>query len=208
MIIRPLEAGEEEAVAKLAHAAFRVGTALPGESDHAHWLRYYSENPHVTGGETIIAADSGKMLAAATALQLEMALGGVDVPMRGFAAVVVAPDARRRGVADAVMRETLSRLKKRGEVFTMLRPFKMSFYRKFGFGSCESIDVVRATPAQLPDSKERLHVRSYDATKQFSELARVYDEARSKNTRGAGALKRTPYWWEKRVLRGQPDVVV
>jgi predicted acetyltransferase len=208
VIIRPLESGEEEAVAKVAHAAFRVGLAAPGESDHAHWHRYYAENPHVKNGETIVAIDSGKILGAVTALQFEMALGNVDVTMRGFAAVVVAPDARRRHIADQLMRETLARLVRRGDPIAMLRPFKRSFYRKFGFGSCELVDVVRVPPSHLPDSPHRLHVRSFDATKDFSELARIYETARTKNSRGAGVLKRTSYWWEKRVLRSNPDVVV
>ncbi|MEO8875203.1 MAG: GNAT family N-acetyltransferase, partial [Polyangiaceae bacterium] len=208
MNVRPLESGEEEALAKVAHAAFRVGVPVSGESNHVHWLRYYTENPHVMDGETIVAAEGGKILGAATALKLEISLGGVDVPMRGFAAVVVAPDARRRGVADRVMRETLLRLKRRGEPIAMLRPFKMSFYRKFGFGSCEALDVVRVAPDQLPDSDQRLHVRAFDPAVDFSELARVYEAARIENVRGAGAFKRSTYWWEKRVLRNKPDCVV
>jgi predicted acetyltransferase len=208
VIVRPLESGEEEAVAKVAHAAFRVGVAAPGESDHAHWLRYYTENPHVKNGETIVAIDGGKILGAVTALQFEMWLGNVDVPMRGFAAVVVAPDARRRNIAGTLMRETLARLVRRGDPIAMLRPFNRSFYRKFGFGSCELIDVVRVPPSFLPDSTHRQRVRAFDATKDFSELARIYETARTKNSRGAGALKRTRYWWEKRVLRSHPDVVV
>jgi predicted acetyltransferase len=84
----------------------------------------------------------------------------------------------------------------------------MSFYRKFGFGSCEAVDILRVAPSHIPDSPHRLAVRSYDASKDFSELARVYDEARARNVRGVGALKRDAYWWQKRVLRNNPDVVV
>ena len=54
MILRTLKKGEEEDIARVAHASFRVGVAPQGESDHAYWLRYYAENPHVIGGATLV----------------------------------------------------------------------------------------------------------------------------------------------------------
>ena len=208
MMLRTMRKGEEEAVARVAHAAFRLGMAVQGESDHAYWQRYYEENPHATNGETIVADENGKIVGAATVLRFEMSFGGIDVPMRGFAAVVVPPEARRRKIADMIMREGLGRLREQGEALSMLHPFRMSFYRKFGFGGVEATDLVRASPRQLPDSPHRARVRPWNESTDFPQLQALYDENRKHDVHRIGALTRTDYWWRKRVLFRKPDVVV
>lgn len=208
MDVRALRRGEEEAFAKVAYAAFRIGALATGDVPHAHWLRAFTENPAVLGGDTFVVEDAGAIVGGAAALRFEMSLGGVDVPMRGIAAVVVAPHMRKRGVAGLAMRHTLSTLKERGEPITMLRPFRRSFYGRFGYGAVEAVELLRVAPSQLPDSPERTRVRPWDRERDFSLVRETYEVARKKNVRAAGMLARTEWWWQRRVLRLEQDVVV
>jgi predicted acetyltransferase len=134
-----------------------------------------------------------------------MRLGGVDVPLRGVAAVACVPELRRRGVADRVMKELLRRMHRQGDALALLYPFSVPFYRKFGFGTCEWIDHVRVRPGQLPASRLRQHVRRYDEARDTPAMLRVYDAARADTT---GPLARSDWWWAYRVMRRAPDRVV
>lgn len=208
MEVRPLRRGEEEALAKVAHAAFRIGTLTPGDVEHAHWLRAFTENPAVLSGDTFVVEEAGGIVGGVSALRFDMSLGGSDVPMRGIAAVVVAPHARKRGVAGLAMRHTLAKLAENGEALTMLRPFRRSFYGAFGYGAVESVELLRVAPSQLPDSPERERVRPWARDRDLPLVRDAYEVARRADLRGAGKLARDEWWWEKRVLRLAPDVVV
>ena len=111
--------------------------------------------------EDVRAETDGQVVGHASSLDLTMSFASADVPVQGLAAVAVLPEFRRRGIADRLVRESLRRMRRRGEALSLLYAFRLSFYRKFGYGLCEIRDVVRTSPDRLPDSVLRRHVRAF-----------------------------------------------
>ena len=186
--------GEAASLARSGSRSFRSATP-------ELWQSYF-EAREVSPPDTLVVEVDGVTAGHATMIPLTMSLAGRDVPMRGVAAVAVLPEFRRRGVADALMRECLKRMRRRGEALSLLYAFRMSFYRKFGYGVSEWADHVRVAPAQLPASPLRRRVRVLDRVRDQREVRRVYEASRGGRT---GPLKRSAEWWEMRVFKRAPD---
>ena len=126
LVLRTMRPGEEEILAGTGFRSFRSG-------ERELWLRnVYQDNPYLKPADTLVVTIGGKVAGHASGYRLRMSLAGVDVPVRGIAAVAVVPEFRRRGVADALMKGLHAQMKRRGEALSMLYAFRMSFYRKFG----------------------------------------------------------------------------
>jgi predicted N-acetyltransferase YhbS len=195
--IRPSRPGEEDSLAATAHDAFRV-------MEPAAWQAYYREHTARAAEDTLIAEEDGRILGHATALRLSLRRAGAELPFRGIAAVAVVPEARRRGVAERLMTAHHQAMRRRREPLALLFPFSTGFYRKLGYGVVEWVDVVRASPRQLPDSPLRARVRKLDRDADLAEVQRVYQAARDPSH---GLLARDAWWWQQRVLARAPDRV-
>lgn len=183
---------DAEALASVDHRAFRIGR------DESTWVSYFREHPGVAKGETVMALSRGRHVGDATALALEMAVCGRDLPVRGVAAVGVPPEHRRQGVADAMMRALLERAREKGVAFSLLHAFRMSYYARFGYGLCERWDDLRVRPSQLPASRWRSQVEPAPWAEHEAEVRAVYERSRAGTT---GPLRRDDYWWRERVMR-------
>jgi predicted acetyltransferase len=188
--VRAARPGEEEALGTHAQRAFRIGVPQ-------WWIEYFRTNVHLHLADTLVAEVDGRYAGQAAALRLEMALAGEDVPVRGIAAVGVAPEFRRAGVAEALMRETLRRGRKRGEALSALYPFQMPFYRKFGYARCEWAEHLQVTPSLLSPSPLRRNVRRFVRERDTAAVQAVYEAWRQGRT---GPLARSEWWWNARVL--------
>jgi predicted acetyltransferase len=191
LVFRSARKGEEGTLATVAYRAFQAG-------DPEAWLRHFTEHAHLAIENVIVAETDGQLVGHATSLDLTMSFAGADVPFQGLASVAVLPEFRRRGIADRLVRESLRRMRRRGEALTLLHPFRLSFYRRFGYGVCELRDVVRTSPDRLPDSVLRRHVRAFSRPRDEALVKQAYDLARADTT---GQLKRSDYWWDVRVFK-------
>jgi predicted acetyltransferase len=196
--VRKACAGEEDALGERGFTAFRQG-------EPEGWKRYYRENPHGGAKETLVAEVDGVPGGQATALTLTLRLSGEDVPVRGIAAVGVAPEHRHVGLAALLVAAWLRRMRRRGEALAALYPFHVSFYRKFGFGRCEWVELCAIEPRELPASPLRRRVRRLDRERDRAGLARAYEAWRAPRT---GPLARSDWWWTARVLERAPEGVV
>ncbi len=91
----------------------------------------------------------GRLLAACRLHSLHEYLTGVAVPMMGLAAVAVAPEARRKGLGAALCRNAIRIARERGDVVSVLYPFRPGFYRRLGWGYVGRLHAHRFAPAQL-----------------------------------------------------------
>jgi predicted acetyltransferase len=196
--LRSARAGEEDALARLANDAFRL-------DDLEGWQRWFRDHSGRAPADTIVAEDTGRVLGQATALRLTMRWRGRDLPFRGIAAVGVAPEARRRGVAGRVLGEIHRRMRARGEPLALLYPFSVPFYQRLGYGVVEWPEIVRAPPAALPAAAERRHVRRFDLERDQAAVRAVYDQVYA---RSCGFVARDDYWWRERVFARVPERVV
>jgi predicted acetyltransferase len=175
------------------HRAFRDGTP-------EMWAAYYRDNTYLRHADgALVAEQNGALAGQCALLRFELALAGVDVPAYGIAAVGVAPEARRQGVADRLMREALRRIRRAGAPLALLYPFSVSFYRRFGYELCEWVDLLRVAPAQLPPSPLRRHVRRLDPAGDAAAVRALYQRCRAAGA--TGPFARDDYWWKEHVFR-------
>ena len=117
----------------------------------------------------------------------------------------MAPEHRRAGVAERLLVEALRRMRRAGTALTILYAFRLSFYRRFGYGLCEVAEHLRVPPAHLPASPLRRHVRPLRLDRDGAVVRALYEAARAGTS---GPLRRGEYWWEQRVLRRVTDGVI
>ena len=198
MRLRRSRAGEEAALGAAAYDAFRLN-----EPDS--WVQYFIQHTSRAPADTLVAEIDGEMVGHATALRLSMRFRGAELAVRGLSAVAVLPHFRRRGVADKLVRAWISRFERDGEPFFLLMPFSVRFYRKFGFGVVEELDIVRVAPRQLPASPLRQHVRRARLPDDQGTIEGIYARWREGQS---GALARDPYWWKGRIFPRVPEAAI
>lgn len=69
--------------------------------------------------------------------------------MMGLAGVAVAPEARRQGLGAALCRHAIQIARARGDVVSVLYPFRPEFYRRLGWGYVGTLHSHRFAPAAL-----------------------------------------------------------
>lgn len=74
---------------------------------------------------------------------------GIIKPMCGVAEVVTYPEARRKGFAKQLMELSFSKMKEQKQVFSMLYPFKESFYERLGYITFPQLRTAVFSPKTL-----------------------------------------------------------
>jgi predicted acetyltransferase len=191
--VRAADAVAEAAVLGEADwRAYRMGTATG-------WDSYFRDNDLLRHPDGVLVVEDGARLAGhAVNHRFELALGGRDVLVFGVAAVGVAPESRRQGVTDRLMRETLRRARRAGVAFAMLHPVAQTLYRRFGYETVEWRDLVRARPGQLPRSPLARRVRRLHLPADGAAIEALYERQRQGRV---GPIRRTRYWWDDRLYR-------
>ena len=141
--LRALTAEDLPAYWKLACAAFH--SKNPGLEDESAFLencvkkdKAEKENPTALGNcltRTGLFCE-GKLLSTLTANAFEIHFDGTVCEMCGIGGVMSDPSARKTGGVTRILRQELSAMRDRGQVFSHLYPFQSSFYRKFGYVHC------------------------------------------------------------------------
>ncbi len=193
--IRVSTAADVPALGASGFRAFRHG-------DVDGWTNYFAKHSHLTPRDTWIEEAQGEIRGHVSALRFQMALGGGDVDMRGYAAVAVAPEHRRTGVADRLMRPSLRALRREHVPLTMLYPFSVPYYARFGFARCEFVEEILATPASFPASALRSHVRRWVPERHGREVRALYESWRRDR---CGPFARKDWWWNERIPKRAPD---
>jgi len=106
-------------------------------------------------GDVLVMSDATGDVATATSLSLTMNLRGRRVACQGVAWVGTGKSHRRRkldgnGIASHVMHALLKKARERGDVVSMLSPFRASFYERFGYGLTERQHVWTIPLELLP----------------------------------------------------------
>ncbi|MFQ5979140.1 MAG: enhanced intracellular survival protein Eis [Candidatus Heimdallarchaeota archaeon] len=86
---------------------------------------------------SLLMKDNGKIIANLTICSFESAIRGYAIPFGGIAEVATAPTHRRQGLVRALHAAAFQNMKDNGEVLSILGPFDVAFYEKFGFATAE-----------------------------------------------------------------------
>lgn len=96
-----------------------------------------------------IAELDGRSVGAFRAFRLTQHMHGTTYPMMGLAAVAVDETARRRGLGTALCTHALHAARERGDLLSVLYPFRPAFYEALGWGTVGELHVFRFRPESL-----------------------------------------------------------
>jgi predicted acetyltransferase len=136
-----------------------------------------------------VAERDGAIVGQGRTLDFRVWYGGVEAAVGGLAGVAVAPEARRSGVAAAIVRHHVAQCRERGAPWSLLYPFSPTFYAAHGWGPSARRLRWRVRPSAIPAHPERRLVRRAPS----SEAVRACYERHCVAT--SGSLSRSERWW-------------
>lgn len=129
MEIRPAAESDIRAIAEL------WATAFPGRRTVDDRVRMLETGGRYGGLETVLVTEvDGRIAGAAKLYSMTQHITGLPVPMMGLAAVAVAPDHRRQGIAARLCQEAVETAAARGDAISVLYPFRPDYYQRLGWG--------------------------------------------------------------------------
>ncbi len=141
----------------------------------------------------VCAYDGDRLLGAVVTLDFAMSWAGAAIPCGGLTGVVMGAEARGRGIARALVEESLDRMLVRGEVLSALYPTTSTLYRSLGYETVGSYDTrrvpLRLVPTGPADALVWRQVDGVDAA-----IVAIHDETA---TRLDGWIRPGEIWWRR-----------
>ncbi|CAH0345473.1 GNAT family N-acetyltransferase [Bacillus sp. CECT 9360] len=138
-------------------------------------------------------------------LSLEVFMGEKALKMGGIAGVATYPEHRRKGHVNELLSHSLQFMKDNGHSISMLHPFSVPFYRKYGWELFANRLKVTLKKADLV-MKEQVTgiVNRFDEESHPEAIERVYNQfAKPFN----GMLARDKDWWTNAIYGGSKGAV-
>ncbi|RFU64619.1 enhanced intracellular survival protein Eis [Bacillus sp. V59.32b] len=144
--------------------------------------------------------ENGSVAAKLHLLSLETLLGKKAMKMGGIAGVATYPEQRRKGHVREMLAHSLQYMKDNGYSISMLHPFSVPFYRKYGWELFANRLKVTLTKADLV-MKEPVPgvVKRFDEQSHPEAIERVYTEFTQPFN---GMLAREKDWWTNAIYGG------
>lgn len=152
--------------------------------------------------------DEERLCSMLTIIPLEVYIFGKVLPMGGIASVATWPEERRKGAVTQLIHHALQEMRAQGQSISMLHPFSIPFYRKYGWELCIEHRSYTLTQHQLPhhfQASGRVERLSAKGDELAALLAPIYEQYA---VRYNGTLARTPQWWQRSVFRRKSGRVV
>ena len=186
MQYRFAQSDEIPAIARLvAHSFPRRGP---------EWWTEQLRDPLFGGGpETLLVGqESGRFVAACQLHPLRQWVGGAALQVSGIATVTVAPTHRKRRLGAELVTAALRASRERGDVASALYPFRISFYRRLGYGNAGQT-VQFLVPAESLTAGDGLaHVDALENDAQRAQALELYNHWAQTQT---GQLERSERIW-------------
>ncbi|KGX88575.1 GNAT family N-acetyltransferase [Pontibacillus litoralis] len=130
-------------------------------------------------------------------IPLHLYLGGDIIPFGGIASVATWPEYRRKGYVAKLLQHALKEMHSNGMVLSLLHPFNIGFYRKFGWELTLEKRMICLSPNHIPSVKPSGYIKqvTYEGNKQ--ELHYLYVQ---KAKQYGQMINRTEFWWKHRIL--------
>ncbi|HDX9639121.1 TPA: GNAT family N-acetyltransferase [Bacillus mobilis] len=120
-------------------------------------------------------------------------IGKEKFKMGGVAGVATYPEYRRSGYVKELLQHSLQTMKKDGYTVSMLHPFAVSFYRKYGWELCANLLVCQMTKSDLVMKKQvNGTVKRFNKENHSQEVEKLYETFAK---RFSGMLVRDEKWW-------------
>ncbi|QHH88542.1 GNAT family N-acetyltransferase [Bacillus pacificus] len=120
-------------------------------------------------------------------------IGKEKFKMGGVAGVATYPEYRRSGYVKELLQHSLQTMKKDGYTVSMLHPFAVAFYRKYGWELCANLLVCHMTKSDLVmKNKVNGTVKRFNKENHSEEVEKLYETFAE---RFSGMLVRNEKWW-------------
>lgn len=120
-------------------------------------------------------------------------IGKEKFKMGGVAGVATYPEYRRSGYVKELLQHSLQTMKKDGYTVSMLHPFAVAFYRKYGWELCADLLVCHMTKSDLVMKKQvNGTVKRFSKEHHPEEGEKLYETFAE---RFSGMLIRNEKWW-------------
>jgi predicted acetyltransferase len=140
----------------------------------------------------------GSLAAKLHLLSLEVWIGNEKYSMGGIAGVATYPEYRRKGLVRSLLSHALEEMNNKGQTISMLHPFDIDFYRKFGWEVFAYFNKLYLTKKDLiPIKKTNGSIKRFTKETYPVELHQLYDRYASNHS---GMLERTKEWWKERSI--------
>jgi predicted acetyltransferase len=149
----------------------------------------------VWGGGTdtlLVGSDGARLVAACQLHPLRQWIAGEAVGVTGIGTVAISPAHRKRGIARDLVAFALRAGRERGDTGSALFPFRVSFYRRLGYGLAGEAHQYRIPPRSLPDDEGRQHIEMMDDDDARTDALTLYGEWIRQQT---GQLARSMRLW-------------
>ncbi|HDR4565470.1 GNAT family N-acetyltransferase [Bacillus paranthracis] len=124
-------------------------------------------------------------------------IGKEKFKMGGVAGVATYPEYRRSGYVKELLQHSLQTMKKDGYTVSMLHPFAVTFYRKYGWELCANLLVCHLTKSDLVMKKQvNGTVKRFNKENHPEEVEKLYETYAE---RFSGMLVRNEKWWLRAV---------
>jgi predicted acetyltransferase len=147
------------------------------------------------------AFEDGQIVGGAGAFPFELSVPGGELPCGGVTVVGVYPTHRRRGALRALMDTQLRDIHERGEPIAALWASEETIYGRFGYGLgawCGEVKLPREWTAFAQPFEREGRARLVTPEEAGTLFPPVWEALLKQRP---GAFRRTPTWWELRILR-------
>lgn len=169
--------------------------AYPDRRSVAARERNFTHHPFGGLDDVVVVEVSGNVVGHAFLFSLLAGFGGVDVATGAIASLGIAPEARGRGVATALMAHLHKRASRAGAALTMLSAYRQGFYARFGYASTSSRRRLALDTRSIPDEWRKLareRVRGVEARDREA-IRSIHARAAR---RASGWVHRPARFWE------------
>ena len=177
--------------------------AYPDERSHDTLRRQLTQHPMGGLDALRVVEEDGAVVGQGFLFAASMWLGGALVRVGAIASLAVAPEARERGLATALLASMHEELQQRGACLSILYPFSGAFYEKHGYAPTSPLVWLRLAPSSLASLAERTlrasengpHSLTFAAGEhRAAEIRQLYERNASKHS---GFLARHAQRWER-----------
>ncbi|MHA1170775.1 MAG: GNAT family N-acetyltransferase, partial [Candidatus Heimdallarchaeota archaeon] len=162
MTIKKLSEEYKEELMDLWDYCFAGG----GETSEEDWIKYFSLlNLDNCLGYFI----DDKIASTYAIISYKMFVRGVLLNMGGIAAVATKPQFRKQRQITELIKESFKVMRKNQEYFSVLYPFKFSFYRRYGYETCAEFSWIISSPKNIliPKDFQPLKIREISHDESF-----------------------------------------
>lgn len=126
--------------------------------------------------------------------------------MGGIAGVASYPEFRRNGYVNALIIESLKHMRNSNMIVSLLHPFDISFYRKYGWEVLSEQKKLTFEKANLKFLETQTgFIKRYSRESHNEEIEMIYQQFSTQHT---GMLKRDTNWWKKHVYNEDSQLAV